>query len=627
MKTTFAGIAAAAVLTSPVASACGGFFCSQVPVDQVGEQILFAVDGNNVTAHIQVAYQGDAESFSWVLPLPSVPTLGVGTDLLFTALRGVTDPRFFLTWESVSGCSGGDQCFPSPEAGGGDGVDAGDGGENGPVVVLVEGEVGPYDYKVVQSDSGDALFAWLNENGYDQPEASKPLVGHYVNQEFVFLALKLLKDKSAGDLQPVVVSYTSEEFACVPLKLTSIAAADDMPVTTWVLADSRAIPMNYFHVTLNAKAYPWLECASGYWWGGDTTKCSTAYTDMVSDAADQANGHAFVTEYAGTSSKMAEQLWSEGRYNLDALKSKTDPMAFLQEMLSQGFPRTSSTQDIIRKWIPKPASVPEDCDDDPEFYTWNMESCLQYMPDDYVFDATGFAADLDAKIVKPSEEAQRLFDLHPYLTRVYTQISPDEMTKDPIFSFNPDLGDVSNEHTATATPVCKPGESTASSVKLTYPDGTTETQEVTWESCSPPIVTGGADGESALGEIQSLAESGAPVAVDPSDVAAAEAQIELRTPTPGQSDRPANPGTDGDDGSGTFTPPTGTDGTDGADGADASLGADGVDGADGTAGSDGATGGGSGGGSGCTTGPRGSLASLFAAMFGLGLLLTRRKRA
>lgn len=183
------------------------------------------------------------------------------------------------------------------------------------------------------------------------------------------------------------------------------------------------------------------------------------------------------------------------------------------------------------------------------------------MPGDHVFDATGFAADLDANIVKPSEEAQRLFDLHPYLTQVYTSLSPDEVTKDPVFSFKSDLGDVSNEHTATATPVCKPIESTASSVKLTYPDGTSSTQEVTWEGCSPTIVTGGA-GASALGEIQILSESGDPVAVKPKDVAAAEARIELRVPTHGQSDRPANPRTDGDDGSGTVTPPTGLDGAD-----------------------------------------------------------------
>ena len=40
-----------------------------------------------------------------------------------------------------------------------------------------------------------------------------------------------------------------------------------------------------------------------------------------------------------------------------------------------------------------------------------------------------------------------------YLTRLLTIVSPEEMTKDPIFAFNPDLPDVSNQHTAKIAPV------------------------------------------------------------------------------------------------------------------------------------------------------------------------------
>ena len=52
---------------SPPARACGGFFCSQVPVDQSGENIVFAVDGTTVTAYIQISYVGAAEQFAWIL--------------------------------------------------------------------------------------------------------------------------------------------------------------------------------------------------------------------------------------------------------------------------------------------------------------------------------------------------------------------------------------------------------------------------------------------------------------------------------------------------------------------------------------------------------------------------------
>ena len=83
----------ALILSSQPAQACGGFFCSfNRPVNQVGEQILFSVEGTKVTAQIQIQYQGEAENFSWVLPLPAVPDVKVGIDQIFTALRATTNP-------------------------------------------------------------------------------------------------------------------------------------------------------------------------------------------------------------------------------------------------------------------------------------------------------------------------------------------------------------------------------------------------------------------------------------------------------------------------------------------------------------------------------------------------------
>ena len=74
------------------AEACGCFAppSPAEPIVQAGERILFAVRNGVVTAHIQVQYAGDAKDFGWLLPLPSVPTLSVGTDELFTQLNTAT---------------------------------------------------------------------------------------------------------------------------------------------------------------------------------------------------------------------------------------------------------------------------------------------------------------------------------------------------------------------------------------------------------------------------------------------------------------------------------------------------------------------------------------------------------
>ena len=92
---------AASVLAAPLALAlgapalaCGGFFCMNQPMDQSGERIIFVQDRGQVTAHVQVNYQGDAKQFSWVVPTPTKPTLRPGT-LSLHELEGtpMLDPR------------------------------------------------------------------------------------------------------------------------------------------------------------------------------------------------------------------------------------------------------------------------------------------------------------------------------------------------------------------------------------------------------------------------------------------------------------------------------------------------------------------------------------------------------
>ena len=71
------------------AEACGCFAPPEPaePIVQAGERILFAVKNGVVTAHIQIQYAGEAKDFGWLLPLPAVPKVGVGSDELFTLLR------------------------------------------------------------------------------------------------------------------------------------------------------------------------------------------------------------------------------------------------------------------------------------------------------------------------------------------------------------------------------------------------------------------------------------------------------------------------------------------------------------------------------------------------------------
>jgi hypothetical protein len=474
---------------APQAQACGGFFCSQVPIDQVGEQIIFGVEGEKVSATIMIQYAGDAKDFAWVVPVASIPDVKLGAWELFTNLGWATNPNYYLQWDYENGDCG---WMMMPESSMDD-ADFGSGGGGNGVEVVAEDEVGPYDYVVLKSEDAQELWEWLSENGFDQPENSVPLIAHYLDEGMYFLALKLKQDAGAGDVQPVTL-IMEENAPCVPLVLTQIAAQPNMPVLAWIFGGMRAIPTNWFHVLLNEKKIDWL----GY---------GQNYEEILTQAVDEAAGHGFVTEYAGDSSVVSDVYYEE-RCSVSQLEILDEPQAFLQKMLNLNCPRDATSQALIKQHIPKPEGLPEGCQSDQEFYTWNLEECLQHMPEDWIFDGAAMAADVQTKIVDPLLAAQALLDTHGYVTRLYTTVSPDEMNRDPFFAFNPELEDISNQHTAMATAECTE-DGTVTNVVITLENGETLTLEGEIDLWGGPESGGDmAPDEGAAAQIELLSASG-----------------------------------------------------------------------------------------------------------------------
>jgi hypothetical protein len=63
---------------------------------------------------------------------------------------------------------------------------------------------------------------------------------------------------------------------------------------------------------------------------------------------------------------------------------------------------------------------------------------------------------LEADVIEPMRLVQRLIDQQPYVTRLYSTLSAAEMTADPVFTYNRDLRDMSNLHTARRVIECNP---------------------------------------------------------------------------------------------------------------------------------------------------------------------------
>ena len=507
------------------ADACGCFAPPDpsVPIVQAGERILFATANGKVTAHIQIQYAGDAKDFGWLLPVPSVPTLKLGTEELFTQLIATTQPRYFVQVKATGNCTNGFGLggFASPSARGS--VDNSESDGSGSPLVI-QSSIGPYDYAVLKADNKDAMLKWLADNRYFIPVGTEDVVGPYINPGSFFLALKLQSGKSAGDIQPVVLEYPSEK-PMIPIILTSVAAQPNMGIQVWMLGQGRAIPRNYRHVVINDAQLDWFNQARNY-------------NDVVIKAISEApEKHAFITEYAGPSDVMKDVLDPAVRFGTqDALAAKTDPGAFVQFLFDNGFiPQNASQQQsgrggfpfqsqqvlppnlkaLVLGAIPFPASLKTVTTEDEflrrlsfylgEYRTNNPSLFVGYQ---LAFNPSALAGEIFEKIVKPVREAGALFKAYPTLTRLYTTLSPQDMNRDPVFSYNPSLPEVSRDHNATYEVNCGVAGSTFTSPgrlvteqgwSIKYPEG---------RSAAPEREL--AAGPSAL-RVETLAEEGSPV--------------------------------------------------------------------------------------------------------------------
>lgn len=453
-------------LTAPQeAAACGCFAPPDpsVPIIQAGERILFAHHNGEVTAHIQIQYQGKPGEFGWLLPLPAVPHdrtgkdgIDLGIDELFTQLISTTQPKYRLNRvfeQCGSGLSRGGAFSTSEAAGGGLGNDSAP-APQAPTPLVIKDSIGPYDYAVLRADSKDLMFNWLKDNKYFVPTGTESAVNPYIRPGAYFLALKLKAGLAAGDLQPVVLRYKSD-LPMIPIILTSVAATPNMGVQVWMLGAGRAIPRNYYHTVVNDAQVDWLSAGRNY-------------NDVIIKAVGEAEGkHAFVTEYAGSAQIMRNILDRPGRFAaLPALSSTTDPVAFVESALSM-FQQNGQLTTLLARALPLPAAlasanvslttyyqqfrfyITSDRARFPEKYT-DITAALADFPN----QAKGLAEDLKAKIADPTLEAGNLFNLHSTLTRLYSTLSPEDMNSDPVFSYNPSLPPYPNEHTATLTYHC-----------------------------------------------------------------------------------------------------------------------------------------------------------------------------
>lgn len=429
---------AVCLLLPRVAAACGGFFCSLVPINQAAEQIIFKQLGNDVTAVVQIQYVGEAENFSWVVPVPGVPTFSVGSNLLFQTLEPLTRPSFNLT-ESGEVCLGD---LPNMDVSPVATTAIPEGAADSDVDVVASETVGPYDVQVIHSDDPEALANWLVDNNYDLSDRGEALIEPYVTAGMNFVVLKLSQGQGVGDIQPLVMNYLTEE-VMIPIRLTAVAAADDMGVLVWLLGEGRAVPTNYPHVTVNYSQVDWFNGSQNAY---------LSYQQLVADAMDEAGGQGFATDYAGTeldawaALSLVKEQANEQLMQLSATASGADYMR-----LATAAPAGLSVTRLLEIFaidLPLPEGVSTGV-----YWDGGQLSAL-FTDQQLASSRATVESEIYDTLIVGINDSFDVFEAPHYLTRLYTRLSAAEMTLDPILDFNPTMAGQSLLRQASLVSAC-----------------------------------------------------------------------------------------------------------------------------------------------------------------------------
>ncbi len=288
-----------ALFSNPAHAFCGTFVGdpSATMQNEASQVVIAHQDGQTVLTVI-MDYQGTAQDFGILLPIPEV----VGADdvgsidrALLTWLADFSVPRqiaytcgdvFAQTELPYLGCTLGFGCSDSSFAGGSaDALDTASG-------VQVEGQFTEYgyDFSVLSASEADGLQLWLDTNGYALPTGGESVLQEYIDAGVYFLAVKVNLaevEQVDGWLPPIQLRYDSPSIS-LPIRIGTISAEGPQEVVVYTLT-----PVEDGEVGITN--YPELPLETECMWEGDDFG---EFYAAEMEASHAKNGAGWVREYS-----------------------------------------------------------------------------------------------------------------------------------------------------------------------------------------------------------------------------------------------------------------------------------------------------------------------------------------
>ncbi|MEZ4460653.1 MAG: DUF2330 domain-containing protein [bacterium] len=285
-------VLAATVLAAPQAMAFCGFYLGGAGADLYANatQVVLMREGTTTVLSMQNQYEGPAEDFAMVVPVPvvlmqdDVKTLEPG---VFAKIDTLSAPRLVEYFQA-------DPCIPVYD----DQFDSATNentvnNANNGVVVEAQFKVGEYDISILSANDSTGLETYLTDNNYNIPMGAAPYFEPYVQSGMYFFVAKVdvaLAPKVNGKtvLSPLRFAYTSEDFA-LPVRLGMINSQGTQDLIVYTLGRNQRYEVaNRPNVTIPTN----IEVV-----GSVRDSFSNFYQTLFSQTL-KANPQAVVTEYA-----------------------------------------------------------------------------------------------------------------------------------------------------------------------------------------------------------------------------------------------------------------------------------------------------------------------------------------
>jgi hypothetical protein len=238
------------LVTSTFADGCFVFrWNKEKDINEPTQKAILLHDQQREDLILQVKYEGPAEDFGWLIPVPGQPEVRKGSMQPFYELSRITQESFHEGRRSRTM-----------------GV-ATSGGGSSEVKIIEVKTVGAYEVTILSSTNPSALTDWLFANHFNFPKEKQGVLDEYIKKGWFFVVARVnpegngfavksgvaprstlsavtRKKLASGELHPIIISFPSEK--CVfPLAISSVNGAPS-EISLYVLsADPLVSPVVY----------------------------------------------------------------------------------------------------------------------------------------------------------------------------------------------------------------------------------------------------------------------------------------------------------------------------------------------------------------------------------------------